>query len=138
MRSAKSSADAAKQELVDYKEKASRILQSKDKLIATLKDGATSHECIAAPLTPHRLQNMNVSSISVAGGTGGGAAGASDVSLSSAELEASRQETAMLKEELQQSRANCEHLRTELQVGDTFTQTKTVSCRTDESHLDER
>ena len=60
---------------------------------------------------------MNVSSILVAGGTGGGAAGASDVSLSSAELEASRQETAMLKEELQQSRANCEHLRTEIQVG---------------------
>ena len=52
----------------------------------------------------------------ISGGTGGGAAGASDVAMSS-ELEASRQEMAILKEELQQSRANCEHLRTEIQVG---------------------
>ena len=38
-KSAKTSCDAAKQELNDYKEKATRILQSKDKLISALKDG---------------------------------------------------------------------------------------------------
>lgn len=37
---AKTSLDSAKQELVDYKQKASRILQSKEKLINSLKEGS--------------------------------------------------------------------------------------------------
>ncbi|KAG7256910.1 hypothetical protein CRUP_036156 [Coryphaenoides rupestris] len=39
-RSARSAAEAAKQELQDYKHKASRILQSKEKLISSLKEGS--------------------------------------------------------------------------------------------------
>ncbi|XP_066550431.1 golgin subfamily A member 5 [Amia ocellicauda] len=37
---AKAAAEMAKQELVDYKQKASRILQSKEKLISSLKEGS--------------------------------------------------------------------------------------------------
>ncbi|XP_028677135.1 golgin subfamily A member 5 isoform X1 [Erpetoichthys calabaricus] len=40
MKSAKASADSLKQELVDYKQKATRILQSKEKLISSLKEGS--------------------------------------------------------------------------------------------------
>ncbi|XP_077416129.1 golgin subfamily A member 5 [Vanacampus margaritifer] len=40
LRSAKSAAEAAKHELQDYKHKASRILQSKEKLISSLKEGS--------------------------------------------------------------------------------------------------
>uniref|UniRef100_A0A3Q3WRW9 Golgin subfamily A member 5 n=1 Tax=Mola mola TaxID=94237 RepID=A0A3Q3WRW9_MOLML len=39
-KSAKAAAEAAKQELQDYKHKASRILQSKEKLISSLKEGS--------------------------------------------------------------------------------------------------
>ncbi|XP_019727925.1 golgin subfamily A member 5 [Hippocampus comes] len=40
LRSAKSAAEAAKHELQDYKQKATRILQSKEKLISSLKEGS--------------------------------------------------------------------------------------------------
>uniref|UniRef100_A0A4W5M3X2 Golgin subfamily A member 5 n=1 Tax=Hucho hucho TaxID=62062 RepID=A0A4W5M3X2_9TELE len=40
MRSARTTAETAKQELQDYKHKASRILQSKEKLISSLKEGS--------------------------------------------------------------------------------------------------
>ncbi|XP_061825014.1 golgin subfamily A member 5 [Nerophis lumbriciformis] len=40
LKSAKTAADTAKQELHDYKNKASRILQSKEKLISSLKEGS--------------------------------------------------------------------------------------------------
>uniref|UniRef100_A0A8K9V274 Golgin subfamily A member 5 n=1 Tax=Oncorhynchus mykiss TaxID=8022 RepID=A0A8K9V274_ONCMY len=40
MRSARNAAETAKQELQDYKHKASRILQSKEKLISSLKEGS--------------------------------------------------------------------------------------------------
>uniref|UniRef100_A0A672JN63 Golgin subfamily A member 5 n=1 Tax=Salarias fasciatus TaxID=181472 RepID=A0A672JN63_SALFA len=40
VKSAKAAADSAKQELQDYKHKASRILQSKEKLISSLKEGS--------------------------------------------------------------------------------------------------
>ncbi|KAM4542578.1 golgin subfamily A member 5 [Odontesthes bonariensis] len=40
LRSAKAAAESAKQELQDYKHKASRILQSKEKLISSLKEGS--------------------------------------------------------------------------------------------------
>ncbi|XP_057714503.1 golgin subfamily A member 5 [Corythoichthys intestinalis] len=41
LRSAKNAAESAKQELQDYKHKASRILQSKEKLISSLKEGSS-------------------------------------------------------------------------------------------------
>ncbi|KAK2188634.1 hypothetical protein NP493_126g02011 [Ridgeia piscesae] len=41
LRSCKGHADAARQELTEYKEKATRILQSKDRLIASLKEGVS-------------------------------------------------------------------------------------------------
>ncbi|XP_077477768.1 golgin subfamily A member 5 [Stigmatopora argus] len=41
LRSAKSAAESAKQELLEYKHKASRILQSKEKLISSLKEGSS-------------------------------------------------------------------------------------------------
>lgn len=40
MKTLKSSADSAKQELSEYKEKATRILQSKERLIASLREGS--------------------------------------------------------------------------------------------------
>lgn len=40
LKSAKAAAESAKQELQDYKHKASRILQSKEKLISSLKEGS--------------------------------------------------------------------------------------------------
>lgn len=40
LKSAKATAESAKQELQDYKHKASRILQSKEKLISSLKEGS--------------------------------------------------------------------------------------------------
>ncbi|KAM4540904.1 golgin subfamily A member 5 [Fundulus diaphanus] len=40
VKSAKAAAESAKQELQDYKHKASRILQSKEKLISSLKEGS--------------------------------------------------------------------------------------------------
>lgn len=39
MKTQKNQAESAKQELADYRDKASRILQSKDRLIASLKEG---------------------------------------------------------------------------------------------------
>lgn len=42
MKAAQSAANAAKNELAEYKEKASRILQSKEKLISSLRDGGMS------------------------------------------------------------------------------------------------
>ncbi|XP_061173626.1 golgin subfamily A member 5-like isoform X2 [Saccostrea echinata] len=40
LKAAKQSADSARQELADYKEKAARILQSKERLIASLREGS--------------------------------------------------------------------------------------------------
>lgn len=40
LKSAKAAAESSKQELQDYKQKASRILQSKEKLISSLKEGS--------------------------------------------------------------------------------------------------
>ncbi|XP_072166386.1 golgin subfamily A member 5-like [Diadema setosum] len=48
LRVAKNSAEEAKQELADYKQKATRILQSKDKLISSLKEGAEGLEGVSA------------------------------------------------------------------------------------------
>ncbi|XP_005099211.1 golgin subfamily A member 5 [Aplysia californica] len=40
LKAAKTTADSSRRELTDYKDKAARILQSKEKLIASLRDGA--------------------------------------------------------------------------------------------------
>ncbi|XP_022330942.2 golgin subfamily A member 5-like [Crassostrea virginica] len=40
LKAAKQGAESARQELIDYKEKASRILQSKERLIASLREGS--------------------------------------------------------------------------------------------------
>ncbi|XP_059159175.1 golgin subfamily A member 5-like [Physella acuta] len=42
LKAAKVAAEAARKELTEYKDKASRILQSKEKLIASLRDGSSS------------------------------------------------------------------------------------------------
>ncbi|KAI0219039.1 Golgin subfamily A member 5 [Lamellibrachia satsuma] len=56
LRSTKSNADSARQELTDYKEKATRILQSKDRLIASLKEGVSGGGDVA--VSPAELDDM--------------------------------------------------------------------------------
>ncbi|XP_071784235.1 golgin subfamily A member 5-like [Asterias amurensis] len=58
LKTAKSQLDSVKEELVDYKQKATRILQSKDKLIASLKEGSGSSEgSIASSVELEELRN---------------------------------------------------------------------------------
>ncbi|XP_072031496.1 golgin subfamily A member 5-like [Amphiura filiformis] len=85
LHAAKSQVEAAKQELGDYKQKATRILQSKDKLINSLKEGSA----------------------------GTNEAGAT--SLINMEVEELKNEKDMLRDELQQANGKIEQLRTELQ-----------------------
>ncbi|XP_061651631.1 golgin subfamily A member 5 [Phyllopteryx taeniolatus] len=62
LRSAKATAEAAKDELQDYKHKASRILQSKEKLISSLKEGSgldTLDGSGAAALEMEELRHEN-------------------------------------------------------------------------------
>uniref|UniRef100_A0A1I8F834 Golgin-84 n=1 Tax=Macrostomum lignano TaxID=282301 RepID=A0A1I8F834_9PLAT len=88
----------AQAELRDYKEKAGRILQVKDKMIATLKKGNGSE-----------------------GGNGGGglpdAADAAAVSVAelSAEVDALRQERELLREEAQRAKLAAEGLRCDVE-----------------------
>ncbi|XP_064624072.1 golgin subfamily A member 5-like [Lineus longissimus] len=95
----KSGNEAAKRELSDYKEKAARILQGKDKLIATLKDGANA---------------------AAVGASSGSEASSITATI---ELEEVRQEKEMYREELQQCRMNIENLRLEIQDLETQNQT---------------
>jgi chromosome segregation ATPase len=87
LKTARNQAELAKQELVDYKEKAARILQSKEKLIASLKEGSAT--------------------------SASGKTGAESTALLS-ELEGMRQERDMLHDELRASQHIIENLRTEL------------------------
>uniref|UniRef100_W5LIN8 Golgin subfamily A member 5 n=1 Tax=Astyanax mexicanus TaxID=7994 RepID=W5LIN8_ASTMX len=84
-KSSRSAADYAKQELHDYKNKASRILQSKEKLISSLKES---------------------SGLDVLDG-GAGAAGV--------ELEELRHEKELQREEIQKLQAQIQSLRSEIQ-----------------------
>ncbi|XP_072532850.1 golgin subfamily A member 5 [Salminus brasiliensis] len=84
-KSARSAADYARQELQDYKNKASRILQSKEKLISSLKES---------------------SGLDVLDG-GAGAAGV--------ELEELRHEKELQREEIQKLQAQIQTLRSEIQ-----------------------
>lgn len=87
LKAAKSQAENCRQELVDYKEKAQRILQSKERLISTLKEGGAA-----------------------------GADGSGGAAVSGAELDAARQEIGVMREELQHNRMTIENLRAECQV----------------------
>ena len=57
MKSTKSQVDLAKQELIDYKDKATRILQSKDKLIASLKEGSTTGTLAESAVSSAELES---------------------------------------------------------------------------------
>lgn len=81
---AKSLSDTAKQDLSDYKEKAMRILQSKERLITSLKDGSLS--------SPANSQEM----------------------VSSTEMETVRQERDMIREELHHTRMALETAKLEI------------------------
>lgn len=82
------SLDLARQELADYKNKAQRILQSKEKLIASLKDAASVGS------SPLDLSDSEGNRSSV----------------SAAELEATTQECEQLRAELQRTQAQADAL----------------------------
>uniref|UniRef100_A0A2R5LHM4 Putative muscle myosin heavy chain n=1 Tax=Ornithodoros turicata TaxID=34597 RepID=A0A2R5LHM4_9ACAR len=86
----RSSCEMARQELVDYKQKAQRILQSKEKLISSLKDAANSSSL-----------SLDVSD--------------ADVSRAAAELESTNQECELLREELRKAQAQVEAAVSDLQ-----------------------
>ncbi len=91
----------AKQELEDYKQKATKILQSKDKLITSLKDGLSSasgdNNADGASSSP--LSSSN------------------DYKVNLIEIEELRGERDFLKEELFAKNSAIDSLKTELQVG---------------------
>ncbi|XP_074650631.1 golgin subfamily A member 5-like [Tubulanus polymorphus] len=84
--------DAVRKELTDYKEKAARILQSKDKLITALREGSSNTMEVGAS-----GPEISVSS-----------------SFSSIELDHICQERDLYREELQQCRLTIEQLRGEI------------------------
>ena len=90
----KSTNNTLKQELEDYKSKATKILQSKDKLIASLKDGVVS-------LNGDDVSNGNDSS---------------RINLKLIEIEELKNERDYLKEELQGKNVAIEMLKNEIQV----------------------
>lgn len=58
LKAAKTAADSAKRELVDYKEKAARILQSKEKLISSLREGGVDLESDAGGVSALEHDSM--------------------------------------------------------------------------------
>jgi|688.fasta_scaffold2605246_1 F0F1-type ATP synthase epsilon subunit len=91
---AKSTNNNLKQELEDYKSKATKILQSKDKLIASLKDGVV---------------NLNEDDINIGNDS-------SRINLKLIEIEELKNERDYLKEELQSKNVAIELLKNEIQV----------------------
>lgn len=87
------SLDLARQELADYKQKAQRILQSKDKLIASLKDAANAS---SSALDGSEANSARLSAASAA------------------ELEAMTQECEHLRNELRKTQAHADSLAAEL------------------------
>uniref|UniRef100_A0A131X9E4 Putative muscle myosin heavy chain n=1 Tax=Hyalomma excavatum TaxID=257692 RepID=A0A131X9E4_9ACAR len=87
------SLDLARQELADYKQKAQRILQSKDKLIASLKDAANAS---SSALDGSEADSARLSAASAA------------------ELEAMTQECEHLRNELRKTQAHADSLSAEL------------------------
>ena len=55
---AKANLDASRQEMKDYKEKAGRILQAKDKVIATLREGRHGDDSIGGGVTSAELDEV--------------------------------------------------------------------------------
>ncbi|ESO05398.1 hypothetical protein HELRODRAFT_171793 [Helobdella robusta] len=86
VRAAKTLAETAKQELSQYKDKATRILQSKDRLIATLKEG--------------QFEKVDGS-------------GASEPSIQATELESLKQERDVLRDDYNSCHLALQNLRTE-------------------------
>ncbi len=104
LKSQKQANQNIKQELEDYKQKATKILQSKDKLIASLKDGLNgasgennADAASSAPSSP--------------------LASANDYRMNLIEIEELRSERDFLKEELFSKNSTIDSLKTELQVG---------------------
>ncbi|XP_070382874.1 golgin subfamily A member 5-like [Dermacentor albipictus] len=91
--SLRSSLELARQELADYKQKAQRILQSKEKLIASLKDAANA--------SGSALDSSEVD-------------GSRFNAASAAELEAVTQECEHLRNELRKTQAHADSLSAEL------------------------
>lgn len=87
------SLDLARQELADYKQKAQRILQSKEKLIASLKDAANAS---GSSLDGSEVDGSRLSAASAA------------------ELEAMSQECEHLRNELRKTQAHADALSAEL------------------------
>jgi hypothetical protein len=112
LKSIRSQADAAKQELADYKDKASRILQSKEKLIFSLKDSGgslSSGKCTGAELA------VLVS-----------------------ELESARQEKDVVREQLQTTQLALESLRAEMSELESQMQHDAETARAQTNSLDEQ
>ncbi|XP_030627653.1 golgin subfamily A member 5 isoform X2 [Chanos chanos] len=107
-KSARAAADMAKQELQDYKNKATRILQSKEKLISSLKEGSG-------------LEGLD--------GVGGAAG---------VELEELRHEKELQREEIQKLQAQVQTLRTEIQDLETQALTEAESWREQQVELQEQ
>ncbi|KAI4905023.1 hypothetical protein NFI96_020183 [Prochilodus magdalenae] len=107
-KSARTAADYAKQELQDYKNKASRILQSKEKLISSLKES---------------------SGLEVLDG-GGAAAGV--------ELEELRHEKELQREEIQKLQAQTQTLRSEIQELESQAMVEAESWREQQQELQEQ
>uniref|UniRef100_A0A023GLY6 Putative muscle myosin heavy chain ixodes scapularis muscle myosin heavy chain n=1 Tax=Amblyomma triste TaxID=251400 RepID=A0A023GLY6_AMBTT len=88
------SLELSRQELADYKQKAQRILQSKDKLIASLKDAASTN---GSPLDVSDSDGSRFSASSAA-----------------AELESAMQECEHLRSELRRTQAHADSLTAEM------------------------
>ncbi len=95
LKSTKSNSNSLKQELEEYKSKATKILQSKDKLIASLKDGVVNFNGDEASLNSNDSSRINLKLI---------------------EIEELKNERDYLKEELQSKNIAIELVKNEIQV----------------------
>ncbi|XP_041353113.1 golgin subfamily A member 5-like isoform X2 [Gigantopelta aegis] len=105
---AKSSAETARQELTEYKEKASRILQSKERLISSLRDRS-----------------------------GSGASGEA-IGVSNLEYDSVKQERDMFRDEVQQSKLVIDNLRLEMQELENQLQMESDTAREQIRSLEEQ
>lgn len=99
LKNSKTSYNFLKQEFEEYKTKATKTLQAKDRLIATLKESAS-------------LSNDNESSLNSSSGGGGGGG----LNLKSIEIDELKLERDSLREELNSKNISLETLRTEMMV----------------------
>lgn len=111
LKASRTTLESMKRELTDYKQKAQKILQSKEKLIANLKDASFN---------------------------GDGDVANSVVITMNAELEQIKQERDMLKEELQQSNGTLEQLRREMQDVESQMHSELELANEQTRHLEEQ